>query len=192
MKSYIISSIEETMNLGKKLDSIAMLQNKEWTVYTDDPSPREKFIFMKDGRLINSINGLTTNYKWEYISINSSIIIEDSNSTLLFKIVFCDKNILILNLDGTREFCFLINTSNAETKLLSYEDIQWYLKRNSKIDILTDLQRREYEEKKKREEEKLKLIVQNEVEVDERLNNIFLWLSLALIFILIIVYLLCK
>ena len=179
MKTYIISSIEETMNLGKKLDSIAMLQNKEWTVYADDPSPREKYIFMKDGRLINSLNGITTTYKWEYISINSSIVVENSNSNLLFKIVFCDRILLILNLDGTREFCFLINSQNTESKLLSYEDIQWYLKKNSKIDILTDSQRREYEEKQKGQ-----LIVQKEQEKEEKIHDVILGIVLAVFLML--------
>lgn len=164
MKTFIINTLKDALNLNKKLDSIALIQNKEWIVYTDEANITEKYIFLKGGKLINSINGISSYYKWEYIQINSSIIIENDGSTLLFKIVYCDKSLLILNLDGTQEFCFLINSTNSDNKLVSYEDIQWYLIHNSNIDILTQEQRLEYEEKKRREWEHYWLITKKEKE----------------------------
>lgn len=65
------------MSLNNKLDSIAKIQNKEWTVYTDETGVTEKFIFLKKGHLINSINGITKNYQWQFQKIND-------NSGILF------------------------------------------------------------------------------------------------------------
>ena len=185
MKTFIIDSLKEAMNLNKKLDSIAILQNKEWTVYTDEITVTEKYIFLKGGKLINSINGISKYYKWEYIQINSSIIIENDFSTLLFKIVYCDKSILILNLDGTQEFCFLINSTNSDNKFVSYEDIQWYLIQNSNIDILTDEQRLEYEEKKRKEWEQNWLVTKKEKEEEILQQKKTEELILKVIFVLV-------
>lgn len=187
MKTFIINSLKDAMDFNNKLDSIAMIQNKEWTVYTDEANITEKYIFLKKGSLVNSMNGVSKFYKWQYIAVNSSIIVETEASTLLFKVAFCDKNLLILNLDGTQEFCFLINHLQSGEKLLSYEDIQWYLIRNCNIDVLTEKQRLQYYEKKKREEEKRKLKLEEEQKEEDKALNTFLIISGILFVILIII-----
>lgn len=169
MKTYIVNSLKDAIRLNKKLDSISNLQNKEWTVFSEDKNITEKFIFLKKGNLINSINGLSSYYNWQYITINSSIIIKDEKSKLLFKVAFCDKKLLILNLDGTQEYCFLINTGEeSNNKLLSYEDIQWYLFRKYDIDILSDKQRLEYEQEKRIKAEEYRLEMEKTKEEDKK------------------------
>lgn len=152
--------MKEAVRVGKRLDSVSQLQNKEWSVFTDEAGIKETYLFLKKGRLINSVNGVSSYFTWEYISVNSSVLIENEKSKLLFKVAVCDENILVLNLDGTDEYCFLINTTSCDNKLLSYEDIQWYLIRNRDIDILNDKQRLEYEEENRKKEEAHRLEVE--------------------------------
>lgn len=178
--------------MNKKLDSMSQLQNKEWSVFTDDQTVKEKFLFLKKGKLLNSINGVSSYYSWQYIPINNSLIIENELSTLLFKIAVCDDNILILNLDGTDEFCFLTNTTSGESKLLSYEDIQWYLIRKCNIDILTENQRLEYEVEKRENEELHKLEIEKQQKEEASSAKIVLVLALVWLAIMIIVYMIAK
>lgn len=187
MKTFIINSLKDSRNLNKKIYSIELLQDKEWTVFTDENNVTEKYIFLKGGKLINSINGISTYYKWEYIKINSSIIIENNISTLLFKIVYCDKSLLILNLDGTQEFCFLINYTTSDKKFPTYKDIQWYLIHNGNIDILTNEQRVVYEEKKRKEMETQSLIEKKEQEEEEKIMNIMKIIAIVIIVLILVI-----
>lgn len=132
---------------------------------------------------------MTKNYQWQYITVNSSIIIDTGTSSLLFRIVFCDKNLLILNLDGTREYCFLIDKIESGKNLLSYENIQWYLIRNCNIDILSDNQKLEYQEEKKKEEEKKKVEYEKQQEEEDKRQGRILVISyLLLIFFLLLAF----
>ncbi len=143
MKTFIVNSLKEAVGIGKKLDSISQLQNKEWSVLTDE-----------DG----------------------------------VKIAVCDENLLVLNLDGTQEFCFLVNTTSSESKLLSYEDVQWYLIRKKDIDILNDKQKREYEEEKRKKEELRKIEMDKAQKEDKQEKKIVLFIVLVaiLVFMLLI------
>lgn len=192
MKTYIVNSLNDALQLNKKLDSMALLQNKEWTVFTDEANVKEKFLFMKKGKLLNSINGVSSYYSWQYIPINNSLIIENELSTLLFKIAVCDENILILNLDGTDEFCFLTNTTSGESKLLSYEDIQWYLIRKCNIDILTDTQRIQFEDEKRKREEQHKLEMEKQQKEEEEFDKIILYVLIGTIAFGIFLYFVAK
>lgn len=107
---------------------------------------RRKYIFLKDGKLLLSVNGLSTYSTWQ-MATESSIIMDEGVATFLYKVVHIDDNVVVLNLDGTENFCFLINDSSESLAKASLEDIQWYLYRNCNIDILSPEQKskREYE-----------------------------------------------
>ncbi len=143
MKTFIVNSLKEAVGIGKKLDSISQLQNKEWSVLTDE-----------DG----------------------------------VKIAVCDENLLVLNLDGTQEFCFLVNTTSSESKLLSYEDVQWYLIRKKDIDIFNYKQKLEYEEEKRKKEELRKIEMDKAQKEDKQEKKIVLFIVLVaiLVFMLLI------
>ncbi len=65
MKTYIVNSLKEAVRVGKRLDSVSQLQNKEWTVFTDEGGVKETYLFLKKGRLINTINGVSSYFTWE-------------------------------------------------------------------------------------------------------------------------------
>ncbi len=192
MKTFIVNALKEYENINKKLDSVCLLQNKEWTVFTDQPNIIEKYLFLKKSRLINSINGVSACYTWEYFPVNSSILIDNGVSKLLFRVVVSDEKILILNLDGTQEFCFLINTSESNNKLLTYEDIQWYLMRNCNVDILSEQQKIEFEEEKRNKEELWRLEQEKERKEDEEFVKILIFVVIGVIVIISILVLISR
>lgn len=186
MKTYIVYSLKEVVRINKKLDSVAQIQNKEWTVFTDEIYVKETYLFLKKGRLINTINGISSYFIWEYIPVNSSILIENEKSKLLFKIIVCDENLLVLNLDGTYEYCFLINTTGSDNKLLSYEDIQWYLIRERDIDILSDQQKLEYEEEMRKKDELRKIDMEKAQKEEEEFTKIILFVIFGVMLVIML------
>lgn len=136
MKTFIVNSWREIVSQKKKLDVTSKLLGREWCMLTDDPTITGKYIFLKDGKLLISVNGLSTYSTW-HMATESSIIMDERVATFLYKVVHIDDNIIILNLDGTDNFCFLINGASKSLYNASFEDIQWYLYLNYNIDILS-------------------------------------------------------
>lgn len=151
MKTFIVNSMKGVVEYKKKLDITSELIGKEWLMVSDDPSISNKYIFFKDGKMLISVNGLSTYTTWQ-MATASLIILDEGIATFLYKIFHIDENIIILNLDGTNNFCFLINEENQNLSKASFSDIQWYLFRHCGIDILSQDQR----DKLQRDEEKLR------------------------------------
>ena len=107
---------------------------------TDEPGITGKYIFLKDWKLLLSVNGLSTYSTWQ-MATESSIIMDEGVATFLYKVVHVDDNLVVLNLDGTDNFCFLINEASSSLAKVTFEDIQWYLYRNCNIDILSPEQK---------------------------------------------------
>ena len=162
MKTYLINTFKKTTTAGQHLNFISTIKSQEWVVFNDDKNYVEKFLFVDDSKLLVSVNGKSSYSKWEYIKINSSLVIDDEKNRYLLNIVVCNKDIIVLNIDSTDSYSFLINSKSSSLKDATYEDIQWYLIRQCGIDILTDEQRdklaeekRLEAERKKKEEEKM-------------------------------------
>lgn len=156
MKTFIYSQIRQFGTFDKKLDLTSLLMRNEWTVYTNQRKINEKFIFLGNNQLLISTNGTISYARWQYLSVNASLIIEHPNNGFLMKIIACDDNIIVLNIDGTQQYCFFINSSNSSCLQFSYSDLQLYLFKKFKIDILTDEQRKELIELEQTKELKIK------------------------------------
>ena len=154
MKTYLINSMKQVSVNSQSCDTISTLKAQEWIVYNEDLSQVEKFLFIDDKKLLVSVNGKFSYSKWEYININSSLIIDDEINKYLLKIVICNKDIIVLNVDSTNDYSFLINSKSLVLRNPTYADIQWYLIRNCGIDILNEQQRNQFAEEKRLEEEK--------------------------------------
>ena len=92
------------------------------------------------------------------MATDSSLIMDEGVATFRYKVVHIDDNIVVLNLDATDNFCFLINESSQPLSNASLEDIQWYLYHNCNIDLLSpeqkhvlELERIRIEENERRE-----------------------------------------
>lgn len=146
MKTFIVNAARGVAAQKNKYDVTSKLMGREWRMLTDEPAITGKYIFLKDGKLLLSVNGLSTYSTWQ-MATESSIIMDEGVATFLYKVVHIDDNVVVLNLDGTENFCFLINDSSESLAKASLEDIQWYLYHNCNIDILSPEQKskREYE-----------------------------------------------
>ncbi len=170
MKTYLINSFIKLSANSQHLDFLSTIRSHEWIVFNDNRSYVEKFLFLDDEKLLVSINGKSTYSKWKYIKVNCSLIIEDEKQKYLLKIIVCNKDIIVLNVDSTSDYSFLISSDSSVFKDVSYEKIQWHLARNFEIDILNDGQREQFAEEKRTEEKK---IIEEKRIVEENLKKIF-------------------
>lgn len=167
MKTYLINSIKQVSVNSQSWDTISTLKAQEWIVYNEDISQVEKFLFIDDKKLLVSVNGKSSYSKWEYIKVNSSLIIDDEINKYLLKIVVCNKDIIVLNVDSTNDYSFLINSKSSVLRNPTYADIQWYLIRNCGVDILNEQQRKQFADEKRIEDEK-KRKEQKEKELEQK------------------------
>ena len=180
MKSYIINKLNVLKSLNKNLDLTSCIKGAEWIALSSNKEDVEKYIFLKDDKLLISVNGKSSYSKWNYLKINSSLVIENAHEKILFKIVVCNSDIIVLNIDSTNKYCFLINSKSKELVNPDYEMIQWYLIRKCHIDILSAEQRKEYD--KEEEANKQKAIIEEKKKEEELGKSVkFLFTVLAAI-----------
>lgn len=184
MKTYLINTLNKISTTGQHLDFISTLKRYEWVVFNEDKTNVEKLLFFNDNRLLVSLNGKTFESKWEFIKVGSSILINDEPSRYLFNVIACTKDIILLNIDSTDNYSFLVNSSSKSLGDPTFEDIQWYLFYECDIDFLTPEQRKLYEEKLKIEKEEKEK--KDKAEGEELTKAIFAFLLfLTFIFICI-------
>lgn len=181
MKSFIINKLNTIKSIGKQLDLMTLIKNAEWIAFSNNELEVEKYLFLEDSKLLISRNGQSTYSTWNYIPINSSLVIENAHEKLLFKIIVCNSDILVLNIDSTNKYCFLINSISKDLQGSDFEVIQWYLIKKCGIDILTSEQRTEYEN----EQKLLKQQIENEKkkkqeEQDKTLKRFLVFIGIAI------------
>lgn len=162
MKTYIINEFRRFKGVVNKKDFVSFMQNSEWIVFNEDKNEIEKFIFVDKDKLLISFNGKSQYSKWSFVPVNYSIILDNSKEKVLFKILVCNADVIVLNIDSTNYYCFLINAKSTNLRNASYETLQRYLVKNCDVDILSDVQRKEYDKeikiKKERQEKHNELI----------------------------------
>lgn len=158
MKTYLINTLKNISTINRSLDFVSTIKTSEWVILNEDKTNIEKFLFVDDENIYASVNGKTSYLKWKYIKVSTSLVIDDNINKYLFKVVICNEDIIVLNIDSTNNYSFLIN-SKSYLKDETYENIQWYLIRKCGLDILDEKQRKIYieERKKKQEKKELKL-----------------------------------
>ena len=157
MKTYIINEFRRLKSIANKKDFVSFVQNSEWMVFNEDKDEIEKFIFVDKDNVLVSFNGKSQYAKWQFFPVNFSLILDTKREKILFNILFFNTDIIVLNIDSTNCFCFLINTKSNNLQDVSYEKIQWYLVKKCNIDILSELQREKYnQEIKIRKERQIK------------------------------------
>lgn len=153
MKTYLINTLKNISTINRSLDFISTIKTSEWVIFNEDKTNIEKFLFVDDENIYASVNGKTSYMKWKYIKVNTSLVIDDDTNKYLFKVVVCNEDIIVLNIDSTNNYSFLINPKSS-LKDETYENIQWYLIKKCGLDILDEKQREIFLEEKKKEQEK--------------------------------------
>ena len=153
MKTYLINTYKNISTINHSLDFVSTIKTSEWIIFNEDKTNIEKFLFVDEENIYASVNGKTSYLKWKYIKVNASLVIDDDINKYLFKVVVCNEDIIVLNIDSTNNYSFLIN-SKSSLKDETYENIQWYLIRKCGLDILDEKQRKIYLEEIKKEQSK--------------------------------------
>lgn len=151
MKTYLINTLRNISTTSRSLDFVSTIKTSEWIIFNEDKSTIEKFVFVDNENMLVSVNGKTSYSKWKYIKVNTSLVIDDGQNKYLFKVIVCNENIIVLNVDSTNNYSFLINAKSS-LKDETYENIQWYLMRKCELDILNEKQRELYLEEKRKEQ----------------------------------------
>lgn len=146
MKTFILNTLSQIPSVNKQMDCKSIIKSCEWLVFNDQQSEEvEKFLFLKDDKLLVSVNGKSSYSQWQYMRVNSSLLLDDGDNKYMFKIIVCTKDLILLKIDGTDTFSFLLNTKSNYLVNATYKDIKWYLKKNCNIDIFDDKEREEFE-----------------------------------------------
>lgn len=148
MKTYLINTLKNISTINRSLDFVSTVKTSEWTIFNEEKTCIEKFLFVDDEYIYVSVNGKTSSLKWKYIKVNESLIIDDGINKYLFKVIVYNEEIIVLNIDSTNNYSFLIN-SKSSLKDETYKNIQWYLIRKCGLDILDEKQREIYLEERK-------------------------------------------
>lgn len=183
MRTYLINTIGQIPTTNRQLDYKSTFKTNEWVVFNDKHGEVEKLLFLDGDKLLVSLNGKTAYSKWQYMKVNSSLVIDDGDNKYMFKIIVCNKDIILLNVDSTDSYSFLINTKSEALENCTYKEIQWYLKKICGVDIFNKEQRIEYENVQRKLEEK------REKELQDRQKGWFkrMGIVLAIIIVLIVI-----
>lgn len=128
MKAFIFDLINKLQRTSNTLDAKAILCNKTWRVFSDT-GEKEVYIFMEDGKLVISSNGIVNMGTWMYIPANQSLVITGNQNYLVHPVI-CN-NILALVVDGTNQCAFLLDDTKRELEAVkSLQSISSYISSN--------------------------------------------------------------
>ena len=127
MKTYLFDTINRYKRWSEQLDMKAKLCNKSWLVFNDN-GENEKLVFLENGTLVSSNNGVAIQGTWQFIAATQSLVILYDNKGYMTHPVFGDNSILILQLDGSNVCTFLLDENNSNKFLpSSIGDIKRYI-----------------------------------------------------------------
>lgn len=163
MKTFLYSIPNTIQSFSKKLDVKSVLCGKSWDIFNDE-GVKQLFIFNKDETIHISNNGKVINASWKYITQNSSILITIDEETIMFRPVFFNKDVIMLQRDGTELYLFMIDEQRkASFALFTLEAIIKYIEKEITLASMSP-----DELKKLRENEEKQRIEDNKRVQDER------------------------
>ncbi|MCF2446210.1 hypothetical protein L0657_19795 [Dyadobacter sp. CY345] len=108
MKIFIEGILPSIAKYSEKLDKLSVLLDEPW-VQENEFNSFKKLIFRKDNSILVSENGNVSIGKWELLNKANSILIEVNSTAKLFNHCFLDEAVLILKVDGGRDYLTLVN-----------------------------------------------------------------------------------
>lgn len=139
----------------KNLDVKKLICERSWTCISEDSSSISLF-FKRDGSFYLTTDGQGISGKWDYLHGNGSIVLNHNNNIHMYKSVFSDENMVVLNLDKTDSYAILIDEGkilNSQKGVENYLQNKEESKRNEEISIELELRHKEFE-RQEREWEK--------------------------------------
>lgn len=132
MKYYISDIIPKLQRFSRQLDELALVQNHHWVAFDSSTEIKTTYIFRDNKDLLISQNGQVKKSKWDYIG-NQTILIENTEESLLFQNSFFDETILVLNLHNTDTYVFFLNETKIGTSFKTIEKLNEYLNRKYSV-----------------------------------------------------------
>ena len=161
MKTYLFNAINKYKKFSETLEVKKAICDKAWWIFNDS-GEKELYIFQEDGTLYITLSGKVSNGTWKYIPANKSIIISANNQSYMVHAAFTDDCIFALQVDGTKEYAFLVDERNKQNFLpQTYSDVinyfiakeQKYLEEQKRLQMLI-LQQEKKEERLTEEQER--------------------------------------
>ena len=127
MKTYLLDALNKIKRFDESLDIKTVLCNKPWVAF-DVEQQKRLYFFKEDGGLVITSQGKGRETNWEYLSANRTLKFKDADNVVeLYHPTVFDDSVLVLNLDTTDEYAFLVN-EDAMFKPTKLEDIIIHVK----------------------------------------------------------------
>ncbi len=106
MLDYLRNILPRIQGYSKSLDRVEVFVEKPWVLF-DERNNLHEYMFMRDKRLILSLNGIVKEGKWELLP-NGKLLIDRVDDKILLQNMFIDDAVMILKMSGTADVPFLL------------------------------------------------------------------------------------
>ena len=132
MKNAIKNLIQRLIQYSKQLDKVENFVDKSW-LYLDSNGDNHEYIFMRDHRLIMSVNGTAVIGKWELLP-NEKLLIDRVSDKIMLKNQFIDDALMILQKSDSDDEPFVL----VDEQIIKDHDVLKYLKNIEEKRITSD------------------------------------------------------
>jgi hypothetical protein len=123
MKDTIKNIISRLIQYSKQMDKVeTFVEPKSW-LYLDNSGNKHEYIFMRDHRLIMSVNGTAVIGKWELLP-NEKLLIDRVSDKIMLKNQFIDDALMILQKSDSDDEPFVL----VDEQIIQDHDVLKYLK----------------------------------------------------------------
>jgi hypothetical protein len=106
MEEYFKNLINRLRRYSTDLDKIELFVDRSW-LYQDDKNNNHEYIFLRDQRLILTLNGAVTEGKWELLP-NGKLLINRVHDRILLENLFIDNALMVLKKSGSGDIPFIL------------------------------------------------------------------------------------
>ena len=132
MKNAIKNLIQRLIQYSKQLDKVENFVDKSW-LYLDSNGDNHEYIFMRDHRLIMSVNGTAVIGKWELLP-NGKLLIDRVSDKIMLENQFIDDALMILQKSDSDDEPFVL----VDEQIIKDHDVLKYLKNIEEKRITSD------------------------------------------------------
>jgi hypothetical protein len=117
MRTYLINTIGQIPTTNRQLDYKSTFKTNEWVVFNDKQGEVEKLLFLDGDKLLVSLNGKTAYSKWQYMKVNSSLVIDDGDNNTCSKLFSATKILSCSMLIALIAIAFLLTRNPRHWKI---------------------------------------------------------------------------
>ena len=106
MITYLTNILPRLQQYSSDLDKRELFVDRSW-IFVDNNNNRHEYIFERDGKLIMSFNGKVIIGNWRILT-NNKLLIDRVTDNLMLNNLFLNKDLLILQNNGTNDEPFVM------------------------------------------------------------------------------------